>query len=319
MKVLIVGLGSIGIRHGRNLMELGADVAVGFDPVEERREHFEEEIGGVGVSSLEEGLDRGSDLAVIASPTRFHLEQATVCAQAGCHLLIEKPLGISMEGVAELQGLTERHGLFVHLGSNFKFHPALQAMRSLVTDGVLGRVTSAQILAGQWLPEWHPWEDYRHGYSAKSELGGGIVLDTHELDYLTWLLGPALEIQGMTTQSGSLDIDTEDVACACLLLEGGILATVQVDYIQRDYRRRYHISGDAGTVEWDFSTGKLYVYRASDESSQILDVSEDVNEMYLRQAQHVMDGVAGHAKAVTPIEQAAKVLGLQLKLKEQRV
>ena len=113
MKVLIVGLGSIGIRHGRNLMELGADVAVGFDPVEERREHFEEEIGGVGVSSLEEGLDRGSDLAVIASPSRFHLEQATVCAQAGCHLLIEKPLGISMEGVAELQELTERHGLFV--------------------------------------------------------------------------------------------------------------------------------------------------------------------------------------------------------------
>jgi predicted dehydrogenase len=300
-------------------MALGPDVTVGFDPAEERREHFEEEIGGVGVSSLEDGLDQGVDLAVIASPNRFHIEQATICAQAGCHLLIEKPLGTSLKGVAELREVSEERGLFVHIGSNFKFHPAMQMMRSLVTSGELGRVTGAQVLAGQWLPGWHPGEDYRCGYSASTDLGGGVVLDTHEFDYLTWLLGRAVEIRGFTTRSGSLDVETEDVACACLWLEGGVLATVQVDYIQRDYRRRYHISGDAGTVEWDFSTGNLSVYRVADDGREVLDFSEDINEMYVRQTEHVLDGVAGKAEPITPLEQAAHVLSLQLLLKEQRV
>lgn len=319
MKAVIAGLGSIGMRHARNLRTLGVTDLIGFDPDADRQSRFTAELGGEAIGDFSQALDLSPELAVIASPNRFHVEQAHAAAEKGCHLFVEKPLGTSLEGIDRLKAVVNEKGLFAHVGSNFKFHPALRRMRGLIDSGALGRTTSAQILAGQWLPAWHPWEDYRKGYSARSDLGGGIVFDTHEFDYLTWLLGPAAEVCGFATNSGALEIDTEDVAGACILLESGVIATVQVDYIQRDYRRRYHVSGDQGTVEWDFASGILTSYSAESEHKEVIDVGEDVNLMYLRQAEHVLDGVANGVEPVTSLDQAAHVLDLQLRLRKNRV
>ena len=315
MSVLVVGLGSIGTRHAEIFRQLGAEVVAGMDPDADRRRRFEANTGAVTVENLDEALTLGPSLAIIASPSRFHIEQATRCAEAGCHLLIEKPLGTDMEGTTHLAEQVERRGLFAHVGSNFKFHPALIRMKELLNQESIGSVTGAQVLAGQWLPGWHPDEDYRLGYSARADLGGGIVLDTHEFDCLTWLLGPVEELVSFTTRSGALELDTEDVACACLRFSSGALGTLHIDYIQRDYRRRYHISGDEGTIEWDFSTGQLTIYSASAGRATVENVDEDLNEMYVRQARHVLEGIAGHEVPVTPIRHAISVLDLQLRVR----
>jgi predicted dehydrogenase len=319
MKILIIGLGSIGLRHARNFAALGAEIAHGVDPSPERRERFERETGGRGFATLDEALAQKPDLAVVASPSRMHIAQALACARAGCHLFIEKPLGTSLEGIDTLIAEIGARKLFAHVGSNFKFHPAMQTMHRLLQEGALGTLTAAQVLAGQWLPSWHPWEDYRQGYSARAELGGGIVLDTHEFDYLLWLLGPVTRVEGFCSRSGTLEIDTEDVACACFQFESGVLATVQVDYIQRDYRRRYHVSGDAGTMEWDFSAGTLTVYRASDGARDVIDVKEDLNEMYVRQSRHVLESIASGGAPATPVAHASRVLDIQLRIRANRV
>lgn len=319
MKVMLAGLGSIGTRHARTFRTLGGTIHVGMDPDAERRTRFSAEFAATAVATLAEGLALEPDLVVVGSPNRFHVEQATIAARAGRHLLIEKPLGVSMDGIPELIAAIAKAGVFAHVGSNFKFHSALRTMKRLIDERALGRVTAAQVLAGQWLPGWHPNEDYRKGYSARSDLGGGIVLDTHEFDYLVWLLGPVAHVAGFATNSGALEVQTEDVACAALHFESGVLATVQVDYIQREYRRRYHLSGDAGTMEWDFSTGKLTLYRVSTGMSEVIDVSEDLNEMYLRQAKHVLDAIPAGLPPVTPVEHAARVLDLQLRIRSSRV
>jgi predicted dehydrogenase len=319
MRILIAGLGSIGFRHARNFASLGAEIAVGMDPTPERRERFAAEFGAKTAATLDDALALGADLAVIASPNRFHVEQSIRAAEAGLSLLIEKPLGVSLDDVDRLIETIERKGVFAHVGSNFKFHPAMIRMKALLDDGALGRLTAAQILAGQWLPGWHPWEDYRQGYSARADLGGGIVLDTHEFDYLLWLLGPVDRVEGFATRSGALEIDTEDVACACFRFASGVLATVQVDYIQRDYRRRYHISGDEGTVEWDFSAATLTIYRASTGVRETVDVSEDLNQMYVRQAQHVLEAIASGGAPKTTVAHAARVLDIQLRIRGSRV
>ncbi|MDG2240298.1 MAG: Gfo/Idh/MocA family oxidoreductase [Longimicrobiales bacterium] len=319
MKAIIAGLGSIGMRHARNLRSLGVQDLIGFDPTAERRSRFVEEFGTTAVSGFAEGLKSAPDLAVIASPNRFHVEQAMLCAEAGCHLFVEKPLGTTLKGIDGLKRVVSEKGLFAHVGSNFKFHPALLKMQELIQSGALGRITGAQILAGQWLPGWHPWEDYRKVYSARSDLGGGIVFDTHEFDYLTWLLGPAEQISGFTTNSGALEIDTEDVAAACLVFSSGVIATIQVDYIQRAYRRRYHISGDSGTIEWDFAKGLLDFYSIESDETVTFDVSEEVNEMYLRQMEHVLEGTRTDIAPMTSLDQAAHVLDLQIRLRKNRV
>jgi len=318
MNVLICGLGSIGMRHARNLKSLGVANLVGVDPTEERRARFLSEIGGQVQADLTGELAEASELAIIATPNRFHIDQALACAENNCHLFLEKPLGVGDKGVHELIALIEGSSLFAHVGSNWKFHPAFTRMKELLDQRSIGKVSGAQVLAGQWLPDWHPWEDYRQGYSARSDLGGGIVLDMHELDYMSWLFGNISDLKGFTAHSGSLEIDTEDVATTCLRFESGLLATLQVDYIQRSYQRRYHISGDKGTIAWDIRSNQLSFYKADEPEPTIEDVSEDINAMYVRQMQHVLDGVAGNVTPVTSVKHAAGVLNLQMRLKNER-
>lgn len=286
-----------------------------MDPSADRRARFEDEIGGPTSGSLSEALDHKPQLSVIASPNRFHVEQAQQCADAGSNLFIEKPLGISMDGVDRLIQTVEEKKLFAHVGSNWKFHPAFQRMKKLLDGDTIGKVTGAQVLAGQWLPDWHPWEDYRQGYSARQDLGGGIVFDAHEFDYITWLLGPVDEVAGFATKSGALNIETEDVACASLRFESGVLATVLIDYIQRQPRRRYHISGDGGTLEWDMLEGRVRHYSSDREAPEEFDGSlGNVNDMYLEQMRHVLEGIAMSHSPETPLDHAARAMDLQLAL-----
>jgi len=307
--VLIVGLGSIGMRHAINFQALGVGRLVGFDPSTECRQQFEQKVGANTVASLADGLNGNPDLVVVASPNCFHLEQAVASARQGCHLFVEKPLSHSLDGVDELVELVKAKSLYLHVGSNWKFHPAFKAMKRVIESGALGTITGAQIISGFWLPDWHPWEDYRQMYSAKKRLAGGIVLDSHEFDYLIWLLGPANKVAGFISHSGTLEIETEDVAAACLQLESGVIATVHVDYIQREYRRRYHISGDQGTMEWDYTEGTISIYDANTKEARVLDVAvEDLNEMYLEQARHIIVGVLDGVPPVTSVTTAQQVL-----------
>ena len=262
MKILIAGLGSIGFRHASNFKQLGVDELVGFDPAIEPRVKFEEHFNFPVVDSLEKGLSYSPDLTVISSPNCYHMEQAIIAAKQGSHLFIEKPLSHSRDGLELLVGLVKEKNLFAHVGSNWKFHPAFIRMKEMINDRVLGKITGVQVIAGQWLPDWHPETDYRKMYSSSKALSGGVVLDSHEFDYITWLLGSVDYAYGLTAQSGTLDIETEDVAVACLKFSNGILGTVHIDYIQRAYRRRYHMSGDKGTIEWDCLDGKIRHYDA---------------------------------------------------------
>ncbi|MBF0308635.1 MAG: Gfo/Idh/MocA family oxidoreductase [Magnetococcales bacterium] len=319
-RVAVLGLGSIGMRHSRNLKALGVVDLVGMDPDAGRRDRFVEEIGGRCYDRLDEACLAGVGLVVVASPNRFHLEQSLFCARQGCHQLIEKPLGTDLEAARRLEGEITSRGLFAHVGSNWKFHPALQTLHDLLGRGAVGRVTGMQVLTGQWLPDWHPWEDYRHGYSARADLQGGVVFDSHELDYVTWLLGPVKRLHGMVHHSGSLEISTEDVAVVALQVESGALATIHMDYIQREYRRRYHISGDQGTLEWDMRTGEVRLFDARERKESLFPVHEaDLNLMYLRQTRHVLEAMACGGAPVTPVSHAVRVLECQLAVRNDSV
>lgn len=317
LSVAVIGLGSIGVRHAKNFIALGVENITGFDPSIEKCLDFEKALGKGASSSFQEALSKRQDLVVIASPSCFHLEQAIISAEAGAHLFIEKPLSINLDKVDFFLELVVKKKLFVHVGSNWKFHPAFCLMKKLISEGALGKITGSQVLSGWWLPDWHPWEDYRQMYSAKRSLGGGIVLDSHEFDYITWLLGPVETVCGYTNKSGCLEIETEDVAAACIKHKSGAISTVHIDYIQREYRRRYHISGDKGTMEWDYSKGELYLYDSVSDSSQLFDVShKDINEMYIKQAEHVLTGVLEGHQPVTSASTAAEVLKILCAIRE---
>lgn len=311
MRVLVLGLGSIGMRHARNFRKLGAEIS-GFDPDEARRTAFGQEFAAPAFADLEAALDGEPGLAVIASPNRFHLAQAFAVAERAVPLFVEKPLGTDLAEARRLAAMLEERKLYCHCGSNWKFHPAFTTMREWIAEGAIGRMTAMQVLAGQWLPDWHPWEDYRKGYSARADLGGGAVFDTHELDYILWLGGPMRRFAGMIAHSGALPIETEDNAAAVLQLDNGALVTLHTDYLQRQGQRRYLIAGDQGTIEWSTRDGMARLFTSGGKNDRAVDVRlADINDMYVAQSARILDDLkTGHAPA-TPVAHALRVLELQ--------
>ena len=176
MKILIAGLGSIGRRHLRNLQDMNIGEFVLLRS--QRATLPDDELVGIPTEqNLTEALQRHQpDAVVVSNPTAFHLDIAIPAAQAGCHLLLEKPISHTMERVPTLAKIVAQKNLKVLVGFQFRFHIGLQRIKELLDNGTIGAVTSIQAHWGEYLPAWHPWEDYRIGYAAREDLGGGVLL-----------------------------------------------------------------------------------------------------------------------------------------------
>lgn len=260
MKILIVGLGSIGRRHLKNLAALGvrqlAAVTQGRCPLpSEDLPIF------LPLENLEQGLNWGADAVFVCNPTAHHLETAMAAASAGCHLFLEKPVSHKLDGLAALNDLVAQQNLCVQVGFQFRYHVVLQQIQALVTNGYLGRIISAHAHWGEFLPGWHPWEDYRQSYSAREDLGGGVVLTLcHPFDYLRWMLGEITSVQAIGGHLSQLETNTEDTALVSLRFENGAIGSVYLDYISQPAKHSLQIIGEKGRIEWDADMGAAKIY-----------------------------------------------------------
>ena len=147
---------------------------------------------------------------IISNPTALHLDVAIPAAEAGCAILLEKPIAHSLERVDEFQAAVERGGARAGRFS-VPLSPHLAPRAQLLAEGAIGQPLSARAHWGEYLPNWHPWEDYRQGYAARADLGGGVILTLcHPLDYLRMLLGDVESLWALTARRGGLDLPVED-------------------------------------------------------------------------------------------------------------
>jgi len=266
-RVLIVGHGSIGKRHLRLARTLlpHADIRVlrrrGACPVPD---------GANGCfTELSEALAFGPQVAVIANPAPFHLAAAGPLVRSGAHILVEKPLSSSFEGVAEFLTDARLRGRVVLVGYNLRYLPSLQKFRDLLAQNHVGRVLSVQCEVGQYLPSWRPGIDYRESVSARKELGGGVLLElSHELDYLRWIFGEVDSVAAALGQRSDLEIDVEDHAHLILGMGNRadgpqVIVSVNLDFFRRDPTRMCTVVGERGSLRWNGLTGTVEHFAAS--------------------------------------------------------
>lgn len=247
MKALVVGYGSIGARHARLLTELGCDVAV----VSSRAIDFPR-LYAVLAIALE---THRPDYVIIANSTDFHRETLAELLQRGYSgtVLVEKPI---FDHIAPLPVPQSRTTFVAY---NLRFHPIVLGLRSVLESQ---RILSVAAYVGQHLPDWRPDIDYRTSYSAEAARGGGVLRDlSHELDYLTWILGGWSRVSALGGKLSSLQIDSEDVFAMLLSTPACSVVTVQLNYIDRPGRRTVIVNTDDCTVEADLIRGTLTVDR----------------------------------------------------------
>jgi predicted dehydrogenase len=325
MRTLIAGFGSIGRRHLRNLRSLGEEDIVVYHSHHSKLPE-DELVGMVVESDLRAALALKPEAVIVANPTALHLEVAIPAAQIGCHLLIEKPISHSTAHLNELERAAQENQCQVLVGYQFRFHPGLVQIKNLLEDGAIGEPISAKAQWGEYLPGWHPWEDYLQGYAARPELGGGAVLTlSHPMDYLHWLLGEVEEVSAFTSHKG-LKLPVEDSADINLRFTNGCLGSIHLDYLQRPAAHNLEIIGTNGQLLWDNADGVVRLSRAERVGDKIA-MQEfyppegfERNKMFLDELCHFRDMIDGKAEPKCSLEDGKIALELSLAaLKEQTV
>lgn len=308
--VVVAGSGSIGRRHMRNLRSLGVKNLVACDPEPARLAPAISEFDVKSFSDFEEALEKvRPDLVLICTPPVFHVPQARHAIAAGAHVFIEKPLSHSMEGVQQLLAESKQRGCVVQVGYNLRFHPAIHKLKQIVQDNTIGRILWARAEVGQYLPDWRPSQDYRQSYTARRELGGGIILDaSHELDYLLWFLGEPIEILCMAGTVSQLEVNVEDSASMILRFVSGAHADLHVDFVQRVASRSCKLVGEDGTAVWEDGAPVAVRLQRPSQEPESWQYDFDDNNMYVAELKHFLSCVETNQKPLVDADQGAKVL-----------
>jgi predicted dehydrogenase len=316
VKILVCGFGSIGRRHLSNAQPLLRDAH--YTIVEPARAAWQPAEGRRFVERLDEATG-DFDVALVCSPTSLHAEQIEVLAGRVRAMFIEKPLAHDRDALARIRRAIEGRSVVTMVGCNYRFEPGLLRVQELLARDAIGKPLSVRAEFGQWLPSWRPTTDYRQGYAARRETGGGIILDRiHELDYVTWLFGAPTQVLAMSGKLSTLEISTEDTAEILLRFPGGALGSVHVDYLQRQYVCGLKVVGERGSIEWRFKPTSVRVLDEAGRWETVLDDADpDVNAMYVAELAHFFGCVERGAPPQNGVAEAARTLDVALAALEQ--
>ena len=301
MKVLFVGLGSIGTRHLKNLTAIAEEQGFNLEADALRssaRELPEETVRLLfrQYMSLQE-VPGGYDVIFITNPTNLHFETIQQLHEKGESLFIEKPIFEDDKYKLADCGLENKTAYVAcpmrFCGTFIELKKALQGQR----------VYSSRVLCSSYLPEWRKGVDYREVYSAKKEMGGGVSIDLiHEWDYLVDLFGEPKQVHNFQGQYSHLEITSDDIS-VYIADYGNMLAEIHLDYFGRSYRRTAEFFVEEGTITADFGSGTLYLANGT-----MVDCIEDVNERYMRELRYFLELINGKAENINPPQLALSTL-----------
>lgn len=300
MRVLLVGLGSIARKHIAALRQIDPAVQL----VAWRSSHSGASVEGVAdVYSLPVG--ESFDFAIVSNPTACHAAAVQELLALNIPLYIEKPVFADM-GHEDLLEEIRRRGILTHVACDMRFFDTLQFVRDRLKEL---KVNEVNVYCGSYLPSWRPGTDWRNGYSARKEMGGGAHLDLiHELDYLWWLFGQPVRIHKLLRSASTLEIGAVDYA-HYLWEYPGFTASVILNYYRKDYRRSLEIVADGTTWTADLAAGTV-----SDETGRVLfRTAMKADDDYLAQMGYFVELVQQHAtRSSNDVSEAYEVLKLCL-------
>ena len=323
-RAAVIGCGSIGQRHIRNLRSLGVTDVIAL---RSKQGHFQDlppelEVREVdGWSSL---FAENPDIAIVSNPTSLHLETLEKLIPQVKGIFIEKPLSDSLKGVKALLEKIKRYRVICFVGYNLQFHPAIRAIRHALDSDMIGQPLVFQCQVGHWLPDWHPYEAFQKAYYARKDLGGGVTLTLiHEIHLAISLLGTVEEIYSIFPDNQLLPVSVDTVADLMTRHDSGAVSHIHLDYIQRPYHRSGIISGEKGWIRYDLANPRVMAQFAGEDAPRCLwDGAEyDVNQQYLDEMDtflnYVREGRIRHPFDVWRATQSLAVADLSLNSREK--
>ncbi|XPV75738.1 MAG: Gfo/Idh/MocA family protein [Desulfovibrio sp.] len=322
MKALFLGLGGVGQRHLRNLLQIQPDVElgairhgdrafeIGYDLQPDYDVDIMEKYNITRLSSMDEAIDWWPDYAVISSPTSKHMEQATALVKAGIPVFVEKPISHSLEGVAELIDIAEDMDVPVMIGYMFRFHPGVKRFMKLVKQQAAGPILSGHIQLHSFMPAWHSYEKHDEFYAGRKDLGGGAVLsEIHEIDLLAAMLGLPEQLLACGGSLSSLNMDVEDTASAILSYRHenkALPVTLNMCFVQRPPARIITFYCENGYIRWSGMDSIVELVDEANGKHEREDFSSfDRNEMFIAELRHFVQCIQNGKKPMSSLDETS--------------
>jgi predicted dehydrogenase len=317
MKFLVIGCGSIGERHIRNLKGLSAEEILAHDLDIKRLNLMKEKYEVSIYKNIEKAWEQKPDVVLVCTPPSSHIPLSLTAINYGANVFIEKPLSNTLKGVDKLLENAREKNLAIFVGYNFRFHKGIQLVKEMVDSREIGKILFARAEFGQYLPDWRPWQDYRQSYTAKRDLGGGIILDgSHEIDYMRWILGDTREICCFAGKISNLEVETEDVAEILIKFKTSVIGEIHLDFVKQSYSRTCEIVGEEGIIQWSYQDRGVNIYSEDTKKWKTINIKDEPNDMYIRELEHFINCIKNGEKPLIDGEEGKKTLRLALLAKQ---
>ncbi len=294
MKILICGVGSIGQRHAKNLISLGEKNIVFF---RERNLNLQDkDLKKIRVyNNLSSALKEKPDISLICNVTSKHISTAIKCAKNGSHLFIEKPVSNKLINWDQLEKIVNKKNLKVMVGYNMRFHPLMIKIKKIMKNDELGKIYNIKSQWSEYLPDWHPWENYKETYPARKDMGGGCSLTlSHEIDTLYWLCGAVKKFYNIRSY-GFLNINVDTVSDFLIHFKNNIVGYIHIDFLQRPHTRKLEITGTKKKLFFDYFKNELKII---DRKGQVTKkkIKFKKNQMYLTEIKYFLNCIKKNVK-----------------------
>lgn len=314
LKFMVVGLGSMGRRRLRNLTYLGFKNIIAAELNEARRKEVEKEFGIQTFSSFDEAILENPDAIIISTPPNLHTVFAKKAAELGKPFFIEA--SVLNDGLDEVNRIAKSKKAIAVPSCTMRFKQSIQKIKELIEAGKIGKPLAFTYHMGQYLPDWHPWEDVSKFYVGKRETGAGREMFCFELEWLTWIFGSLQAVSCMKGKLSEIKADIDDAYAILYKFSSGAVGTVMIDVISRDPVRSLHIMGSEGSITWDWNTSTVRLYDPESKSWSEFKETEKVaqpgywakDDMYIEEMKYFVNCATGAEKVSYSLDDDLRIL-----------
>jgi len=311
--ILIIGSGSVGKRHARNLGAFGCSISC-VDPRKDRLDELASEIKVQGTfSTIEEALDKAENLhgVVVASPPRFHIDQSIASLEKGLPVFLEKPVSPHLNEALRLQECVNATGIPLLLGYTWRWWEPLRYVRRLLKSNEIGNLLHVQFVMSAHLEDWHPWEKIQDFFMSSLELGGGALLDeSHWPDLMLWLFGMPVNVFARIDKISSLDIETDDNVDMVVCYSEGPTVSIHLDLYGRPHEKKIIFVGEKGTIRWTADPNQVAVGYGMEQQWKITNYDCERNDMFVAAAAEFLEILDGGSVRTCSIDDGVGIMKL---------
>jgi predicted dehydrogenase len=298
MKWVVVGLGSMGKRRLRDLTALRVGEVFGVDPRADRRAEAARLHGVRTFADFDSAMETDPVAVIISTPPDIHVHYALRAARAGKHFF--KEASVVSNGYPELRALCATRNIVAAPSCTMRFHPSARAVKALLEGGTIGRLLCFSYHFGQYLADWHPWEDYRGFYAGRRETSGSREMIGFLLVWLSWVAGDVAAVAAFRRRLSDLDVDIDDTYQILLDFRNGTLGHLLSEVVSRVPYRTARMMTERGVIEWDWRQQKVRAFSVDDGKWQEIDETagfrtSSTESVYLSEIERFVQAVKGEA------------------------